>query len=176
MMERIYGDDCLNSGWQYIGWLPVPEDLRNQEVDVSFRLSNLELSTPGLVNIDNLIFANVKTAQDSDGDGHLDEKELLEGVNPFFTPPVLVSKGCISGETVNCYDNITQGCEALPKIGTVLISDESFIEALSFSQEKKLILSGGWNADFTSQNSCTSLRGGLTILSGSLQIENLVIE
>jgi len=176
LIESLDGDEYIGSGWQSVGWLTVPDNLRGLETDVSFRLSNLDFSTPGQVDIDNLIFANVMSNTDSDGDGHLDEIEIANGVDPFNTPPILVSKECVGGENIECFDNISQGCSASKNIGTVMISNESFDENLSFSQNKQLILSGGWDADFINQNTSTTIGGCLTVSSGSVVLKNITLK
>ena len=60
-------DDYYGQGWQHSNWLDVSA-LAGQHVHFSFRLSNAIDDRKCIVNLDDLVFANIVTASDTDGD------------------------------------------------------------------------------------------------------------
>jgi hypothetical protein len=78
--------------------------------------------------------------------------------------------------TPNCFSTITEGYDAIDQSGELYISADEFFEDLNFNQSKQVYLSAGWENDFHLNSSCTTtIHGTLTILSGTISLDSLII-
>jgi len=69
-----YSDDNVGKGWQDSDWIDV-SSLSGQRVELTFRLSNPDDQMQGVVNLDDIIFAQIVPAIDSDEDGFVDGED-----------------------------------------------------------------------------------------------------
>jgi len=82
--------------------------------------------------------------------------------------------GSCSGKTP-CYSTIQAAIDAASSGATIKIAQETYDENLTLGSSKELILSGGWDATFTTQSS-TSTVNSMTISNGTVTVDNLVIQ
>jgi hypothetical protein len=74
------------------------------------------------------------------------------------------------------YSKIMDAYKAASADQSILAWDSEFSETFIFNEDKAVNLAGGYNTDYSSNNGYTILNGVVTIVSGSLTVENLVIK
>jgi hypothetical protein len=79
--------------------------------------------------------------------------------------------------TLNYYQSLTEAYAAAPTgVSTIQVRAVDFAENLSCNQAKDIILDGGYDSGYLSKAGYTSLSGTLSIGSGSLIVDRLVIK
>ncbi len=76
------------------------------------------------------------------------------------------------------YSLIAGACGAVPVGGipTVLIQDHEFGENLVFNRNQAVKLRGGYNEGFTTNGGMTTIRGSVTVVNGSLDVDRVIIK
>ena len=75
-----------------------------------------------------------------------------------------------------CYDTIQKGFSETGQAAfRIEIAQGDYIEDLSVANDCRYTLSGGYDSDYAIQNGLSVIIGSLTILKGTLEVENLVI-
>lgn len=74
-----------------------------------------------------------------------------------------------------CYQTIQAAVSAESSGTTIKIADGAYSETILLSQQKSLILQGGWDATFSYQTSTTTLRYAPRAAQGSLTLQTLRI-
>ena len=76
-----------------------------------------------------------------------------------------------------CYASISDGYLTSCDDGEIKVSAGFYLEELTFSEPIEVILSGGWNNDYSDNTGGQSTIGGsLTISGGTVIIDKVVIE
>ena len=86
-----------------------------------------------------------------------------------YVPPVRISG------SATVYSQIGSTFPDLADGGTIQARVYQFTENLYFNRAISVILKGGFNTAYMSNNDYTTLAGALTVMNGSLTLENLVI-
>ena len=84
------------------------------------------------------------------------------------------SDGYCNGENL-CYATISEGYTASQNGAIIKTSAGDYVENLVLDISKSITINGGWENDYTTQFSDSTLLGSMTISSGCLTIENLAI-
>ena len=79
------------------------------------------------------------------------------------------------GGNTPCYAGIQDAINAAGSGDVIKMSQDAHAQALTLNTAKTLTLQGGWNPAFTAQTSNTTITS-LTILNGSVGVENLVLQ
>jgi hypothetical protein len=79
------------------------------------------------------------------------------------------------GDTASYNSTLQASYDGTPNPGTVKAWATDFVENLTCNLTKDVTLKGGYNEGYTSNSDYTTLQGVLSIPSGSLTVENLVI-
>ncbi len=97
---------------------------------------------------------------------------ILIPVQNFFVSPC--------NGNAPCFQTIQEACEHVGSVITVKITEGNFTESITASVNETFILEGGWNADFSTQNSYTAIHGdvepALTIRAGTVIAENVILK
>ncbi len=80
------------------------------------------------------------------------------------------------GDTSIYHSTLQASYNAAPNPGLVKAWATDFVENLSCDRTKDVLLEGGYNGGYSSVIGYTTLKGRLSILNGSLTVENLVIQ
>jgi len=80
------------------------------------------------------------------------------------------------GDIASYHSTLQASYNGAPNLGTIKAWATDFVESLTCDQAKSVTIKGGYNEDYTSNSGYTSLQGILSIRSGSLTVENLVIK
>jgi len=80
------------------------------------------------------------------------------------------------GGKAPCFSSIQNAIELAASFTLINISAEIYPEDVILDDSKVLMLEGGWDSTFTANPSSTTIRGSLTICSGKIIIESLVLE
>ena len=112
--------------------------------------------------------------------GNLKAKdEFIQLLNIFYnswkggdiTPPM----ACVEGTTLDCYSSLQSSYDHAGNGGAILVRGVPFNEDLTAGSTKQITITGGYNSDYSSVASFTTLNGTLTVKYGSLTLGNLVI-
>ncbi len=175
-------------------------DAAGNESFFSNKVSNDDRDNDNLTDLNEVIFGTEVDNPDTDGDGLLDGDEVHSGISPKdpdsdddgygdydevqghsdprfadSIPDIHVNdKGICNGEYF-CYPTIAAACQAAAGAGNIKVEQGSYSETLVLNQGKLLSLTGGWNSDYTTPESDSVVVGSLTISSGCLTVEKIVI-
>jgi hypothetical protein len=89
---------------------------------------------------------------------------------------IYVSKDDLCGGNNPCFPNIQNGIASASIPATVKITGETYIEDILLDFSREVTLQGGWDANFTSDSSYTTIDGSITITNGTMIIENIILE
>ena len=80
------------------------------------------------------------------------------------------------GDTLSYYATLQGAYDNAPNPGTIKAWGTGFSENMTCALPKNVILKGGYNEGYNGNGGFTTLQGKLTVQSGSLTVENLVIK
>jgi hypothetical protein len=92
---------------------------------------------------------------------------------PYIPVYVSLSPGC-SGK-VPCYNVLQTGIDSAESFTVINVTEETYAEDIVFNSPKFLSLRGGWDLTFTNSSSYTVIQGSLTISSGKLIVEYIIL-
>jgi len=89
---------------------------------------------------------------------------------------IYVSKedGSCSGHNP-CVRNIQDGIAMASAPSIIKITEGTYDENIILNIDQEITLQGGWDANFTSNSSYTTINGSLTITHGTLTTENIIL-
>ena len=93
----------------------------------------------------------------------------------FPKPLLYVESTGFCGGNTPCYSTIQAAIDAASFGAIIAIAEERYSENLNLNLAKEITLSGGWNFGFSTQSSNTVINS-LTITSGTVEIENMVLQ
>ena len=80
------------------------------------------------------------------------------------------------GGNAPCLPKIQDGIALASMPMTMKITQESYTEDIVLDYAQVIILQGGWDADFTSNSSYTTIHGSVTISHGTMINERIMLE
>ena len=89
---------------------------------------------------------------------------------------VYVDPHGLCGSKSPCCITIQEGIEESGVETTINAAEGTYIEDILMNQAKDLVLKGGWDSTFTNKSSFTLIKGSMTISSGKVTVENLVLQ
>ena len=75
-----------------------------------------------------------------------------------------------------CSPNIQNGIFQAPGPSIIEITQETYNETIVLDVDKEIILEGGWDTDFTTCSSYTTINGSMTITHGTIIIEYIILK
>jgi hypothetical protein len=75
-----------------------------------------------------------------------------------------------------CWPNIQNGVASASAPTEVRITQETYNENITLNFHQVIFLSGGWDTNFTSNSSHTTINGSATISNGTMIMENIVLK
>ncbi len=88
-----------------------------------------------------------------------------------------VSRDAACGSHSPCYADIDDAYRDAASFRQILIQADYYLGNLVFDQSVDVVLSGGWDSDYTGNgNAWSTVAGSLTISNGTVVIENLILE
>jgi len=115
------------------------------------------------------------------GQGHLkvgesESKTQIDLVVNTTPVDIYVDAAGSCGGHTPCYTTIQAGLDWAYTGSNIKVLQGTYNEDLLVDQSKNLALLGGWDAAFTSQSSFTVIVGSMTISSGRITVERLVLQ
>ena len=87
------------------------------------------------------------------------------------------TNGCDSDEAFGASSRSIHPADAVPSYPPdFTLTEVEFAENLTAGQNKKVTIEGGYNGAYTENSGYTLLKGILTLKSGTLELENLVVK
>jgi hypothetical protein len=88
-----------------------------------------------------------------------------------------VARDGVCTDHSTCYSTIDNAYKDSSSFREILIRAEFFLEELTFDKSMTVILSGGWDNDYSGNTAGQSVIGGsLTIAAGTVIVDRIVIE
>jgi hypothetical protein len=75
-----------------------------------------------------------------------------------------------------CFSNIQNGIDSASAPTTIKITQETYYEDIILDFNEVIFLQGGWDTNFTSNSSYTTINGSITISNGTMIIENIILK
>ena len=94
----------------------------------------------------------------------------------YDAPAIYVSKDGLCNGNNPCFPNIQNGIALASAPSIIKITEGTYNENIILDFDEEMMLQGGWNADFTSNSSYTTIDGSLTITNGTMIIENIILQ
>jgi hypothetical protein len=76
----------------------------------------------------------------------------------------------------NCWPNIQNGIAAVLGPSIIEITQETYDEDIVLNVDEDITLEGGWDTNFSSCSSYTTINGSMTITHGTIIIENIILK
>jgi hypothetical protein len=105
--------------------------------------------------------------------GNVTDTIILDTVAPFT---VYVSKDDFCNGNNPCYPNIQNGIAVASGPSIIQIALGIYSENIILDFDEEITLEGGWDTNFTSDSSNTTIAGSLTIKHGMMIIENIILK
>jgi hypothetical protein len=88
---------------------------------------------------------------------------------------IYVAQGGQCGGNNPCFPNIQNGIASASAPSTIRISQETYHEDIILDFAEGISLQGGWDANFSSNSSYTTIQGSITITNGTMILENIIL-
>jgi hypothetical protein len=89
---------------------------------------------------------------------------------------IYVSKDDLCGGNKPCSPHIQNGIASASIPATIKITGETYIEDILLDFSREITVQGGWDTNFTSSSSYTTIHGSITITDGTMIIENIILQ
>ena len=96
----------------------------------------------------------------------------------FDLPAIYASKDAAGGSCSGrspCFSSIQEGIAWASVPSIIKITQDTYNENIILNSELVMILQGGWDTNFTSKSSFTTIQGSITITHGTLILENIIL-
>ena len=170
--ESFFSDKFYNDDRDHDNLTDIDELARGTEID------NPDTDGDGLLDGNEVYAGSFPDNPDSDADGYGDYGEVQGHSDPRFAdsiPDIHVNADGYCNSEYFCYPTIAAACKAAAGVGNIKIRQGNYPETLVLDQGKLLSLAGGWNSDYTTPDSDSVVVGSLTVSSGCLTVEKIVI-
>ena len=97
----------------------------------------------------------------------------LQGIIENF---IYVAQDGYCGGKSLCFKIIQDAIDSAQSNTVIEISQETYLEDVIFDDPKVVTLQGGWDTNFTSNSSYTTINGSITITHGTMIIENIILK
>jgi hypothetical protein len=94
---------------------------------------------------------------------------------PFF-PITYVAKDALCGNKIFCFTSMQDGIDSAESFTVIEITQETYYEDVISDDPKVVTLQGGWDANFTSSSSYTTINGSITITNGTMILEYITLK
>jgi hypothetical protein len=88
---------------------------------------------------------------------------------------IYVSKDNFCSANTPCFPNIQNGIASAFVPSIIRITEETYFENILLDFGQAITLQGGWGADFSSESSYTTIDGSITIISGTMILEGVIL-
>ncbi len=89
---------------------------------------------------------------------------------------IYVSKDGLCNGHNPCWPNIQNGISSASAASIIKTTQETYNEAVILDFNELIILQGGWDTNFASRLSYTTIQGSITITHGMMIIENIILQ
>jgi hypothetical protein len=89
---------------------------------------------------------------------------------------IYVSKDGLCNGHIPCWPNIQNGIDLASGPSIIHITQKTYNENIILDFDHEILLEGGWDANFTSCSSYTTIHGSITITNGTIIIENIILK
>jgi hypothetical protein len=93
----------------------------------------------------------------------------------FDLVTIYVSKGVLCNGHNPCSSNIQDGIAMASAPSIIKVTQGTYDEDIILNVDQVILLSGGWDANFTSNSSYTTITGSLTMTNGKTILENIIV-
>jgi hypothetical protein len=116
---------------------------------------------------------------DPSGDGWIVGENWLTGggvLLKYSTPGIFVGQDGLCGGNNTCYTSIQDGIDSAQSYAIMEITQETYNENVILNIPKVVTLQGGWDTNFTSSSSYTTINGSITITNGTMIFEYIILK
>ncbi len=89
---------------------------------------------------------------------------------------IYVSKVSLCNSNNPCFPNIQNGIASASAASIIKITQETYNENIILDFDQVIALQGGWDTNFTSNTSYTTIQGSITITNGTVILENIIVK
>jgi len=100
-------------------------------------------------------------------------KRLVAQYHPTFT--IYIARNGLCGDKYPCFTSAQDGIDSAQSSFIIEMTQDTYDENITLHDPKMLTLKGGWDSTFDTRPSMTTIHGSLTISSGTLAIEDIVL-
>lgn len=118
--------------------------------------------------------ANVLTVVAYDNSSNQTSQTITIYYDPIYT--IYVSKDGVCNHHSHCWDHIQNGISTVLGPSIIEISQETYTENIVLDVNEEIMLEGGWDTNFGSCSSYTTIHGSMTITHGTIIIENIILK
>jgi hypothetical protein len=93
----------------------------------------------------------------------------------YYVGTIYVSKDGLCNSHDPCSPNIQNGIAMASVPSIIKIAEGTYDEDIILDFDQVILLSGGWDSNFTSKSSYTTINGSLTIPKGTMTLENIIL-
>jgi beta-glucanase (GH16 family) len=93
-----------------------------------------------------------------------------------YQETIYVSKDGICSGNVPCFSDIQKGIASASGPSAIEITQETYDENIILDFDEVIALQGGWDTNFTSNSSYTTISGSITITNGKMTIERIIFK
>jgi hypothetical protein len=93
-----------------------------------------------------------------------------------FVSVIYVSKDGLCNGHSHCWPNIQNGIAHASSPSIIEITQGPFAENIILDFDEEIMLEGGWDTNFTSCSSYTTINGSITITNGTMIFEYIIIK
>jgi uncharacterized repeat protein (TIGR01451 family) len=96
----------------------------------------------------------------------------------YYDAPTIiyVSKDDLCNGNYPCLPNIQNGIASAFVPSVIKITEETYNENIILNFGEVIVLQGGWDTNFTSNSSYTTIEGSITITNGTMMLENIILK
>jgi len=98
-----------------------------------------------------------------------------EGVFKYEST-IYVSKIVSCSSHSPCFPNIQNGIDSASEPSVIEITQDTYNEDVVLNFDQEIMLKGGWDTNFTSNASSTTIQGSITITNGTMFLENIILK
>ena len=170
--ESFFSNKVYNDDRDHDGLTDLEEVVQGTDVD------NPDTDGDGLSDGDEVSLGSFPDDPDSDDDGYDDYGEVQGHSDPRFAesiPDLHVNDDGVCNGEYYCYPTIAEACQASAGVGRIKVGQGDYPETLELDENKLITMTGGWNSDYTMPDSDSVVVGSLTISSGCLTVEKLIL-
>ncbi len=88
---------------------------------------------------------------------------------------IYIGQDGLCGSKSLCFTSIQDGIDSVESVTVIEVTQETYNENIILDFDQVITLQGGWDTNFTSCLSYTTIQGSITITNGTMILENIIV-